>query len=327
MALFLRFPTWITPEIVPGIPVRWFSITYIIAFAIAWLMTRRAFATPRWVERTRLSPELAPDLFFYTVIGGLIGSRVAAMFLYDPELTVLREPWIVLWPFDDGGRFVGLQGMSFHGGLLGGAVTIVAYVRRHRLNLLWTTDLAASIAPIGIVFVRIGSFINEELFGRVTALPWGVVFPSAPRVPASHPAVREIAARLGLDASVTSFLNLPRHPSPLYEAIAEGLVLWLIVWGVVRPRARRAGSITGVYLFVGGALRLALDYLRMPDPAYGFVTGEGLPGAQSPWLFSSLRLVTRDQILSGIVALAGALLLVRAAILAGRRPVVETYLG
>mgnify|MGYP001019364932 CR=1 FL=1 len=153
--------------------------------------------------------------------------------------------------------------------------------------------MAAAAAP-GLFFGRIGNFINGELWGRVTSLPFGMIFPHAPKLPLGEPWVRGIAQAAGLDTSGLALINLPRHPSQLYEALFEGVVLWAILW-TIRKRKLFRGFMIGAYLAGYGLFRFVIEYFREPDADLGYrimLVETELP----PALFSSVFNLTTGQI-------------------------------
>lgn len=266
MMAYLQFPTWLTTEIIPGLPFRWYGMMYLVAFGITYLLFR--------VQVRRRSLDVDPDtivnFFFWGIIGLLVGARLFSTLLFEPTGFYLRRPWLIFWPFRDG-RFVGLQGMNYYGGLVGAVLGFVVYARIKKIDILDWGDMLVAGLPLGYTFGRLGNFINGELYGRVTSAPWGVVFPHATRFRASEPWVREWAARIGMEIQGTeSLVNLPRHPTQIYEGIAEGILLWLILWFVVRKRKPFNGFVIGVYVFAYGTIRFVIDYFRMPISASDF---------------------------------------------------------
>ena len=130
--------------------------------------------------------------------------------------------------------------------------------------------------PLGYTFGRLGNFINGELYGRITTAPWGMIFPNAESFPANQQWVKDYAASVGLPVPATGLVNLPRHPSQLYEAFFEGLVLWLILWFIVRKRRPYKGFSIACYMLGYGVIRFFIEYVRQPDKGIGF-GGYGYP--------------------------------------------------
>jgi phosphatidylglycerol:prolipoprotein diacylglycerol transferase len=234
-SLALPFPA-IDPVLVELGPlvIRWYALAYLGGILLGWLLVRRLVLEPGWtISRAQID-----DLLFYVTLGVILGGRLGYVLFYNP-VHYLAHPLeaLALWQ----------GGMSFHGGMLGVILAAVWYARRHGLPVLELGDLLAAVAPIGLLLGRIANFINAELWGRVTALPWGVVFPGAG--------------------------PLPRHPSQLYEAALEGVVLLAIVqWLAWRPyRAERRGQIGGAFLLGYGLARFGVEFVREPDAHLGFV--------------------------------------------------------
>ncbi len=306
MLAFVSFPSWLSPTIIPGLPVHWYGLMYLFAFAVAYLLLR-------FQVRERKLPYSQDDVlnyFFWVILGLILGARLLATTLYDPGGTFLRKPWLIFWPFDRNMRLVGLSGMSYHGGAIGAAVAAVLYCRKRKYSFLQWADLTAAGIPLGYTFGRLGNFINGELWGRVTAAPWGMGFPLAPSFPKSQPWVVRFMEQAGMDiAALGSRVNLPRHPSQLYEALFEGVVLWLFLWFVVRKRKRYDGQVFGFYLIGYGVIRFFIEYFREPDRDLGFIIALG-PNPEATHLFSSFLNISTGQILCLLMTAAGAYLLV-----------------
>ncbi len=266
MEKYLTFPTWLRPEIIPGLPFRWYGLMYLVAFALTFIVMHYQLKSIKMEN----AGEKAINLFFWCMLGLLMGGRLFAVLFYSPGGFYLRNPWLIFWPFRNGG-FVGIQGMSYHGGLLGVAVAAFLYLRVNKLDILeWMDGLSVS-APLGYTFGRLGNFINGELYGRVTSSRLGMLFPQAHSVPTSEPWVREAATAVGIDYGEAAFVNLPRHPSQLYEAFFEGVFLWAVLWFTVRKWRPFKGAITACYLFGYGLVRFLIEYTRQPDANIGYV--------------------------------------------------------
>lgn len=317
---YLLFPEALQPEIIPGLPFRWYGLMYLVAFMVTYLLVLRGSRRDAILaeERQHLS-----SLLFWTIFAMLVGARLVSVFVYDPSLEVLRRPWIIVWPFDEGMNFVGLQGMSFHGGLVGAALGFLIYSRARRLSTLQWADLLAMSVPLGYTFGRIGNFINQELYGRITAAPWGVLFPEARAVPASHPAASALAGAVGISVEdAGQMLNLPRHPSQLYEAFLEGVLLWLLLRFLLMPRRPFPGAVTAGFFAGYGFFRFIAEYFRMPDPGIGFVWR--LAGVDHPiWLTGSPLSISTGQIFSLVMILVGVACFFMFRAIARRRPKVE----
>lgn len=324
MPLFIEYPQWLTPTVIPGLPLRWYGVMYLVAFGIAYALTRLQLRDSNLGVSRTVSPDDVVNLFFWTIIGLLLGSRLFAATIYDTTGRYLTRPWLIFWPFDDHMNFTGLQGMSYHGGLVGSVVAAVAYCKVRKIDVLEMGDVLITAVPLGYTFGRLGNFINRELYGRITAAPWGVRFPNADPVPTSHPAVQNVAAELEIEIVGQSFVNLPRHPSQLYEAALEGVVLWAVMWFIFRPRKPFSGFMIGIYLIGYAIARFAAEYFRVPDAGLDFVIQWG-PADNPGWLFLSPLNITTGQVLSILMAGAGILVLLVLRAYAQRAPRVETY--
>lgn len=303
MPAYLHFPVWISPQIVSGFPLRWYGLMYLLAFATAYVL----FKVQIRRSGMQVHPNEAANLFFWVILGLLVGARLAATTVYDPTGYYLSRPWLIFWPFVDG-EFTGLQGMSYHGGLVGAILAFGVYCASRKLDALQWGDMLSAAVPLGYTFGRIGNFINGELYGRVASVPWAVVFPTAPAYPAELAWVQRIASEAGLVIPPdTEMVNLPRHPSQLYEAFLEGVVLWLIVWFVVRRRKQFNGAVVSWYLVGYGFLRFLVEYVREPDPGLGFVLSfSTVPNPPqlfvTPWNFTMGQVLSAGMILLGVLA-------------------------
>ncbi|MDY0290514.1 MAG: prolipoprotein diacylglyceryl transferase [Sphaerochaeta sp.] len=272
MTQFLQFPGWITPEIIPGLPLRWYGLMYVIAFAIGYAMIR---VQARKGE-VSLDADQSLNLLLGCIIGLVVGARLFSVLFYDGTSYYWTHPWMIFWPFR-GGRFVGLPGMSYHGGLVGAVLGAYLYSRRNKRHFFELADTVVYAVPLGYTFGRLGNFINGELFGRVSTRSWAIVFPDAPRFSTNYEWVRSLAEKLDIPYVAGSLINLPRHPSQLYEALFEGIVLFLIMWFVIRPRRERHpyGFALSSYLVLYGAIRFVIEYFRAPDENLGYVLAWG----------------------------------------------------
>lgn len=305
--MYIPFPTWLRAEIIPGLPFRWYGLMYLVAFGLSYFL----FMVQVRQRKLGVDQDTIINFFFWGIIGLLLGARLFSALFFEPTGIYWRQPWLIFWPFRDG-RFVGLQGMNYYGGLVGAIVGFVLYARKHRDRIAimdWGDMLLCGI-PLGYTFGRIGNFINGELYGRVTRVSWGVLFPEARRFPASEPWVQEWAADAGIEISAADTLvNLPRHPTQLYEAATEGVLLWLIIWFIVRRHKPFDGFIVGFYLIGYGVVRFIIDYLRVPISASDFavrLVDTGLPVyfVQSPLNLIPSQLYSLGMIVGGAVFLA-----------------------
>ena len=302
MLNYINFPNWLKPEIIPGLPIRWYGLMYLFAFAVAFFLFKYQVKE----KKLKILEDDIVNLFFWTILGLLIGARILATTLYDSTHYYITKPWLIFWPFREGFKFTGLQGMSYHGGVIGAFVAAIIYCRVKKQSFLQWGDMLVTGLPLGYTFGRLGNFINGELYGRVTAAPWGMVFPTVPR--AEHfssriPWVKEIAEKINMDISEMVLVNLPRHPSQLYEAFFEGIVLWLILWFIFRNRKPFEGFMLGAYLAGYGFFRFFIEYVREPDFGIGFPIKLGQD--HPIYLFESMFNFTTGQILCFLMILTG----------------------
>jgi phosphatidylglycerol:prolipoprotein diacylglycerol transferase len=212
---------------------------YLIGYVVGIALARRRIADGRsLLTRTQID-----SLVGYAVIGMVAGARIVYMVAYD-RAALVRDPLEIVRVWHGG--------LSFHGAILGMTLASVLFARRVKLRWLGVTDTISVCGAPGLFFGRIGNFINAELYGRVTNVPWAMIFPTDP----SH---------------------LPRHPSQLYEAVGEGVLVAAIVWWVDRrSHARgwyRPGTLTATFLLVYGVARFFIEFTRQPDAQLGFVLG------------------------------------------------------
>ncbi len=324
MLLYTDFPRWLSPVIIPGLPLRWYGMMYLVGFGLTWVLVRRLIRREMLPLQRAVSDDDLTNLFFWSIVGLLLGARFLAALLYDTTGRYLAQPWLIFWPFDGNGNFTGLQGMSYHGGLIGAVVAFIVYARVKRIPILEMGDIFTTAIPLGYTFGRLGNFINQELYGRITSSRWGMLFPHATPVPTSHPAVQEIAETTGIDIVGQSFINLPRHPSQLYEAALEGVVLWAIMWFVIRPHRPFRGFMIGVYLIGYALARFVAEFFRAPDPGIDFVIQWG-PADNPNWLLLSPLNLTMGQLLSLLMAASGVAVLLFFRYLHKQQPRVETH--
>jgi phosphatidylglycerol:prolipoprotein diacylglycerol transferase len=223
-------------------------------------------------------------MFFWAIVGLLVGGRAFAVTIYDSTGYYMQHPLQIILPFyvvDGRVRLTGIAGMSYHGGVVGVTIAIITYLKVKKLDVLQWTDMLVAGIPLGYTFGRLGNFINAELYGRITTAPWGMIFPHAESFPVSEPWVKDFATRAGLPFPATGMMNLPRHPSQLYEAFFEGFVLWLILWFIVRRRSPYKGFTTACYIMGYGIIRFFIEYARQPDKGIGF-GGFGYPIILAP---------------------------------------------
>lgn len=319
MIHFVPFPEWISPAVVPGLPFRWYGVMYLLAFAVTYLLflheIRRRDPS---VDRERVA-----DFFFWVVLGLLLGARIYYVLAFDGG-AYLSRPWLIVWPFSDG-KFTGIQGMSYHGGLIGAIIAAGIYARIRGVDLLLWGDVLAVSAPLGYTLGRLGNFTNGELVGRTTTVAWGVMFPNARRYSATEPWVQDMAGDTGVEiADAGQMVNLPRHPSQLYEGFLEGILLWLVLWLVFRRSGMFRGALIALYLVGYGAARLMAGYFRETNEAVGFLFSRGTASDNSAMVGSALQ-ITEGQVYSLLMIVAGVILAVVFRVRHRPPPVVETF--
>tara|TARA_B100000795_G_scaffold250092_1_gene218037 strand:+ start:306 stop:1232 length:927 start_codon:yes stop_codon:yes gene_type:complete len=224
--------------------IRWYALAYIAGILLAgWLMRCIIRKTDLWPQKKPAFTEKnLDDLITWLIIGIIIGGRLGYVLFYKP-LYYLEDPVAALRIFDGG--------MSFHGGFLGVVLAGILFCRKNHILILPTADVMAMSAPAGLLFGRLANFINAELWGRETLVPWGIIFPGYEAQTCSN-------AIIGLCA---------RHPSQLYEALGEGLILGIILLYLAFQTSalRRTGLLTGVFAFGYGVTRFLVELVRQPD--------------------------------------------------------------
>jgi len=227
----LNYPS-IDPTIVKLGPlqIRWYGVMYILAFLASYFLVKYQ------IRKKGLDIDINLDnLFSSLIIGLIIGARLGYIIIYN--LTFYLANPLKIFAIWEGG-------MSFHGGLIGIIFFGLIYVKKHRANFWEIADLFAVTAPIGLGLGRLGNFINAELYGRVTDLPWGMIFPSGG--------------------------NLPRHPSQLYEFFLEGILLFAILWWI-KDRPFKKGTVFCLFFFLYSIFRFFVEFFREPDPQLGLI--------------------------------------------------------
>ena len=254
----LKYPEFDPVAVQVGpLAVHWYGLMYVVAFGLGWWLGRVRAADP--ARGWRGSD--VDDVLFYVALGVVAGGRLGYMLFYNLG-DALSEPLSVLRVWEGG--------MSFHGGLLGVIVAMLLYSRRRSRPFFEVADFIAPLVPLGIAAGRVGNFINGNLWGRPSDLPWAMVFPGAG--------------------------ELPRHPSQLYQALLEGVALFVLLWWFSR-RPRPVMATSGLFLLAYAVFRSAAEFVRVPDRQYGYLAFD--------WL-------TMGQVLCLPMALAGVWLLWRA---------------
>ncbi len=314
MSLFINYPSWISPYVIKGLPIRWYAVMYVFAFATAYILFMGLLKEK---ENRDIKKESAEDLFIYCVIGLLIGARLGSCLFYDDALYYLSHPWLIFWPFRNG-EFVGLPGMSYHGGVIGAIVAGLIYTKVKKISFLRFADLITSAIPFAYTWGRLGNFINGELYGRVTTSRMGMVFPTAERFSTTHQWVRSVADTVGIVYSPGDYVNLPRWPSQLFEAFFEGIVLGIVIWFVVRKIKKKRnmadGTILASYLMGYGLIRFILEYFRQPDSDIGYVIGH----SSNIYLFESVLNISKGQVFCLLMVIGGLALLLCVNLIAKR---------
>lgn len=222
-----------------GWGVHWYGITYLVGFLVGWWLSRYlARRNPLW----GITPAQVDDLLFYVGMGVILGGRIGYLLFYDMD-ALTHEPTFrdVLI------RIISIHkgGMSFHGGLIGVLTAVWLFNRKYKRGYFVVMDLLAMIAPIGLGAGRIGNFINGELWGKPSMVPWAMIFPR-------------------------SGSYVPRHPSPLYEMLLEGVLLFIILWWFAR-KPRPPMAISGLFALCYGLFRIFVEFFRLPDVQLGYL--------------------------------------------------------
>ena len=214
--------------------VHWYGIMYLFAFVSAWLVAMHRAKQPGAL----INKAQVENLITYGAFGVILGGRFGYVVFYNFDYWLTDPLWLFrVWE----------GGMSFHGGLLGVIVAMMIYAKRIDRSFIGLMDFVAPMVPLGLGFGRLGNFIGQELWGRVTDVPWAIVFPKA------------------MDPE-----GVGRHPSQLYHACLEGLLLFIIVfWFSAKPRPR--GAISGIFLIAYGTFRFATEFVREPDKGVALV--------------------------------------------------------
>jgi len=220
--------------------VRWYALAYIAGLILGWRLAFALAARPSlWGTRTPPSLQAVDDLLVYMALGIVVGGRIGHIVFYEPSY-YLANPTetLAVWH----------GGMAFHGGLIGACVAMVLLARIHRLSILSLTDIAAIVSPIGLFFGRIANFINGELWGRPSDVPWAMVFPRAD--------------------------EQPRHPSQFYEAGMEGLFIFIAIGLAAKYGGlRRPGLLSGLFGVLYAIARTLSEFFRDPDPKSELLAG------------------------------------------------------
>lgn len=230
----MEFPN-IDPVIVKIGPVaiRWYGLMYMLGFVTSYLLVLYQ------IKKKNLSIErrFIDDLYFYLILGLIAGARAGYILFYNLEF-YLKNPFEVF--------MVWHGGMSFHGGLIGSLIAGFIFIKKRKMDFLKIADTIIPTCPLGLAFGRIGNFINAELYGKPSSVPWAMVFPGAG--------------------------DIPRHPSQLYEALLEGFILFVILW-VYKDRKKNDGDVLSLFLILYGIFRIFCEFFREPDAQIGYILG------------------------------------------------------
>lgn len=224
-------------------PLRWYGMMYIAAFATTYFVAKYRLKD----EKLPYSVDFVADAIMWAIVGVILGGRLGYVLFYG-FADLIQDPIRIISPIariNGQWKFTGISGMSYHGGISGVAIAFWLYARKHKMKYFELTDLIIPGIPLGFTFGRLGNFINGELYGRVTDSWIGMYFPNA-----------------GDD--------LLRHPSQLYEAFFEGVVVFMAVWSF-RKKSPFPGFLSGLYIFGYGFVRFFIEFFREPDAHLGFV--------------------------------------------------------
>ena len=242
--LTIAFPVFDPVAIAIGpFAIRWYALAYIGGILLGWIYARSLLKNERlWGGPAPITLPQVDDFILWVTIGIIVGGRAGYVLFYNPAFFVQHPAEIFeLWK----------GGMSFHGGFLGCVFAVILFCRKNSLPILSLGDIVTAVGPIGLFLGRVANFINSELWGRPadSSVPWAMVFPNDP-------------------------LHLPRHPSQLYEAALEGIVLFTILAVMIRMGAlKRPGLILGSFIAIYGIARIVGEFFREPDPQLGFLWG------------------------------------------------------
>lgn len=220
-----------------GISVHWYGIMYVLALLVALAVAKIIVK----IDKISISNSLLDNYFFWVEVGVILGARLGYILIYDPNTSYyLTHPWQIFNPFSNG-EFVGIRGMSYHGAVVGFLLATILFCKRYKFNLWVLLDLVALSIPLGYFFGRIGNFLNQELVGRVTDVPWGIYV-----------------------------AGILRHPSQIYEAFLEGVVVFLILFAY-RKFKKFDGELIALYAIFYTLARFVCEFFREPDFGIGFV--------------------------------------------------------
>ena len=269
--LYQTLPEHVSPYIfqIATFQLRWYSIAYILAILTVYWLVRKRLQNEELYRDFDL--KFIDDAIIVIVLGLILGARLGYVLIYDPGY-FLSNPLKIFTPFSFAPKFhfTGLSGMSYHGGVIGVLIAIIIYTKRQKVTFFKFTELFIPAIPLGYTWGRLGNFMNRELYGRITNSALGMYFP-------------------------TSGDGRLRHPSQLYEAFFEGIVLFIILW-TVRKKIKRPGIMMALYLILHGAIRFVIEFFREPDAL--FKKGDNIIG-------TVLGFMTMGQVLCGVMIISG----------------------
>ncbi|WP_154222178.1 prolipoprotein diacylglyceryl transferase [Marinicella rhabdoformis] len=238
------------------VSIHWYGVTYLIGFAFYWLLGT-------WMinnRKTSWDKDQLSDFMFYGALGVIVGGRLGWVAFYN-DASLLNDPLLIFRVWEGG--------MSFHGGLMGVITAMFYFSHKTKRHFLDTADFIAPLAPLGIFSVRMGNFINGELWGRLSQHPWAMIFPDSLPLHLQQSNFVSKAAWLAAHEA-GQFTAYARHPSPLYEALGEGLLAFFLVWAAVFL-AKKRGTISAVFLLCYASARFSVEFIREPDANRGFI--------------------------------------------------------
>jgi len=224
--------------------IRYYGLMYLVAFGVTWLLMQYRVKK----GEVAVSRDQVNDYMFWAILAVLVGGRLGYVIFYDLGY-FLSHPLAIILPIstENGIHFTGFRGMSFHGGAIAVALATIWFCRKQGMKVMAFGDFLSSAVPLGYTFGRLGNFLNGELYGRATTMRWGMIFPEDPQ-------------------------RILRHPSQLYEAFFEGIVLFLVLW-MIRRKVKGDGSLLAIYLIGYGTFRFIIEFFREPDAHLGKVLG------------------------------------------------------
>ncbi|AAX16874.1 prolipoprotein diacylglyceryl transferase [Borrelia hermsii] len=310
MPNYINYPSWLHPEIIKGIPITWYSLSYIIVIIICYKFIWYQIKA----DKLDIKQSDYEKLMFSIVMGAIIGARLTSTLIYDRSGIYYTHPWLIFLPFDRNWNFTGFRGMAIHGGFFGVIIAplIMTNTKLKNTNIKKyfrkITDYGSLAFSSGYILGRFANFANAELYGR--PMKGGIIFPNAEPFKVNQSGVKEFAESVGLEiAPHDLFVNLPRIPSQLIEGLFEGTVTFLLLWFIFRKIKKYDGFLFGVYIILYGLFRFLIEYLREPDKEIGFVITYKKPESILDFSFLNIsmgQIFSLILILSGIIWLAWA---------------------